>query len=294
MTHTFPRGWFVLSLSDALAPGAVQAVRYFGRDLVLFRFDGGAACVADAHCPRCGAHFGFGGRIEGEALRCARRGHDALLRAWTVREQDGMVFVWHDPDGGAPEYDLPPIAEHGAPDWTRWNHARLRVRTHPREIVENVADVAHFAVVHRFHIDEFANDLVGHTARQTTRGHGEIDWGDGIRPVTSTATYHGPAYQITYLSGHFDVVLINAHTPCDADSLDLFFAVSVRVIGTANRTEPIAQGYADAIRQGFFEDISIWEHKRFRDRPILCDGDGPIMALRRWYAQFYEPRAARA
>ncbi len=303
--HPFARGWFVVSFSDALARGDVRAIRYFGRDLVLFRTGDGRAGVADAHCPHRGAHLGHGGQVEANRLRCPNHGlsfdgQGACDRApslrlgmWTVCERNGILFVWHDPGGGAPEYEIPPIAEHGSVDWTPWNHSRLVVRTQPREIVENVADVAHFAVVHRFHVDEFQNELAGHTATQTTRGHGEVDWGEGIRPVHTRATYYGPAYQVTHLAGHFDAVLVNAHTPIDDDALDLFFAVSVRVMGTVHRTEPFARAYVEAIRKGFYEDIAIWEHKRYREQPILCDGDGPIIPLRRWYRQFFEPRGAR-
>ena len=35
------------------------------------------------------------------------------------------------------------------------------------------------------------------------------------------------------------------------------------------------------------EDIPIWEHKIFREKPALCDGDGPIAEFRSWCRQFY-------
>ena len=35
------------------------------------------------------------------------------------------------------------------------------------------------------------------------------------------------------------------------------------------------------------QDIPIWEHKVMKDRPVLCDGDGPIGLFRRWCKQFY-------
>jgi 3-ketosteroid 9alpha-monooxygenase subunit A len=34
--------------------------------------------------------------------------------------------------------------------------------------------------------------------------------------------------------------------------------------------------------------VAIWENKCFRQVPVLCDGDGPIMKLREWYAGFYD------
>jgi hypothetical protein len=35
------------------------------------------------------------------------------------------------------------------------------------------------------------------------------------------------------------------------------------------------------------QDFAIWENKKFRERPPLCDEDGPIGEFRRWAAQFY-------
>ena len=32
-----PNGWFAVEVSSDLGPGAVRTVRYFGRDLVVFR-----------------------------------------------------------------------------------------------------------------------------------------------------------------------------------------------------------------------------------------------------------------
>jgi 3-ketosteroid 9alpha-monooxygenase subunit A len=38
----------------------------------------------------------------------------------------------------------------------------------------------------------------------------------------------------------------------------------------------------------FEQDIPIWEHKTYRTQPLLCNGDGPIGAYRKWANQFYE------
>ena len=42
------------------------------------------------------------------------------------------------------------------------------------------------------------------------------------------------------------------------------------------------------------EDIPIWENKQYLERPMLCDGDGPIAEYRRWMKQFYSPSGAAA
>jgi len=56
--------------------------------------------------------------------------------------------------------------------------------------------------------------------------------------------------------------------------------------------------YMNNLKAGFEDDLRIWENKLYRETPVLCDGDGPISQLRRWYRQFYvqpeEPRAVGA
>jgi 3-ketosteroid 9alpha-monooxygenase subunit A len=42
-----------------------------------------------------------------------------------------------------------------------------------------------------------------------------------------------------------------------------------------------------AARDGYFQDVAIWEHKRWRDKPLLVDGDGPIGEIRKWYQSFF-------
>ena len=45
--------------------------------------------------------------------------------------------------------------------------------------------------------------------------------------------------------------------------------------------------YIDEHRVVAEEDFPIFENKRFRPQPLLCEEDGPIPEFRRWAAQFY-------
>ena len=38
------------------------------------------------------------------------------------------------------------------------------------------------------------------------------------------------------------------------------------------------------------EDMQIWESKEYQAHPVLCDGDGSIMKLRRWFGRFLDSR----
>src|SRR5437773_202151 len=82
----FPTGWFQVAYSDELPAGTVTPLRYFGRDLVLFRGEDGAARVLDAHCPHLGAHLGYGGKVEGCAIRCP-------FHAWKFDGQGTCIEV---------------------------------------------------------------------------------------------------------------------------------------------------------------------------------------------------------
>ena len=73
-----PCGWFCVAYSDELQVGEAKPLRYFGKDLVLFRTESGKAVVLDAYCPHLSAHLGhgiheeigIGRRIEGETIVC--------------------------------------------------------------------------------------------------------------------------------------------------------------------------------------------------------------------------------
>jgi 3-ketosteroid 9alpha-monooxygenase subunit A len=61
----------------------------------------------------------------------------------------------------------------------------------------------------------------------------------------------------------------------------------LKVVGNRARTEGYVGQYLSNLKAGFEDDIRIWETKLYRETPVLCDGDGPISQLRRWYRQFY-------
>src|SRR4051794_14285138 len=125
-----PAGWFVVAASDELAIGEVKPVRYFGRDLVLFRTASGQAQVLDAYCAHLGSHLGFGGVVVDECIRCpfhwwrydttgqvvevpyADRLPIASVGSWPTEETAGVVLVWHQSDHAAPSWGPPELPEH--------------------------------------------------------------------------------------------------------------------------------------------------------------------------------------
>ena len=91
------------------------------------------------------------------------------------------------------------------------------------------------------------------------------------------------------MNGVIKSMYFQAHTPVDHNTLELRFGVSLQILGDVEKMRGFAAKYVENLTLGYHEDVEIWEHKRYVDKPILCDGDGPVGRLRRWYKQFYEP-----
>ena len=109
----YANGWFRVSYSDELSAGEVKPLHYFGRELVLFRDEAGDPRLFDAYCPHLGAHLGYGGKVEGDGIRCPfhawrfdgsgqcaeipyskRIPPKAKVEAWPVCERNGIVFAF--------------------------------------------------------------------------------------------------------------------------------------------------------------------------------------------------------
>jgi len=318
----YARGWFMLGPSTDFPGGEVRRLRYFNRELAAFRGTSGKVAVLDAHCPHMGAHLGINGRVEGDLLRCPYHGtafnlegrsvegprgdnsacESLTARPWTVREKNGLVLVWHDPEGNPPDFEIEMLEEYGTPGWSDWHFHKMELGVHPREIIENIADRAHFVYVHGFdEVTEFKNEFYRHMATQYMAGKSEH--GNN----KSVATYFGPAYQITWMfNGTFHSRLLNAHTPVDESHTHLWFGVIVKqedvprdqVVLAAENEGPaidlsslsldeLLSVYAQSVHQGFEQDVGVWRRKLYRTEPILCDGDGPLAKCRKWYGQFY-------
>lgn len=306
----FPDGWFRVGFEAELAPSTAQPLRYFGRDLVLVVFEDGTAQVYDAHCPHLGAHLGHGGVVEEGTLRCPFHGWrfsregacvaidyadrvpvSARLKAWPTRVVNGLVWVWHHGEGAAPSWELPQVEVVGAPGWSPLHHERFEVRTHNQEIAENTSDPAHFASVHGF--SQPAEPTItfdGPSYRSVSHFAAKRSDGSTI-PSSLDVAWHGLGMGVTRSTGSVEISFIGTGTPVDVDQVDYCFSFTVceaegfsldEGVGLAARKEAMRQ-----VRQ----DIPIWENKRFIERPVLCEGDGPIPHFREWARQFYSSAA---
>ena len=225
----------------------------------------------------------------------------ARTATWTTLEQDGMLFVWNDPEGNPPppEVTIPRIEGARSDEWTDWHWYTTVVNTNCREIIDNVVDMAHFFYIHGSLPTYFKNIFEGQVATQYMNSgpRGDIPDPEGqpqMLGTTSAASYFGPSFMIDDLTYHFEhedqkTVLLNCHYPIDANSFVLQYGIIVkkseRLPEEAAMQTAIALG--DWVKIGFEQDVAIWKNKARIDNPLLCEEDGPVYQLRRWYQQFY-------
>jgi 3-ketosteroid 9alpha-monooxygenase subunit A len=317
----FARGWHCLGLADSFRDGRPHAVEAFGTKLVVFADSKGELQVLDAYCRHMGGDLSQGS-VKGDAVACPF--HDwrwggngrcvgipyakrvpprARTRSWITLEENKQLFVWHDPQGNPPppHMVIPRIEGAFSSDWSNWTWDSVRIEgSNCREIIDNVVDMAHFFYVHFAFPTYFKNIFEGHTATQLLNTRGREDIGSGSNyagkdnVARSEATYYGPSYMIDKLWNDYrgftiETILINCHYPVTADSFVLQWGVIVRKppgVSDAD-ADRIAAKFAKATGVGFLQDVEIWKNKTRIDNPLLCEEDGPVYQLRRWYEQFY-------
>jgi 3-ketosteroid 9alpha-monooxygenase subunit A len=317
----FARGWHCLGLAEKFRDGKPHSIQAFGQKLVIFQGDDGKLNVLDAYCRHMGGDLSQG-TVKGNEIACPfhdwRWGGDgrckqipyarrvplrARTAAWPTLDQDGMLFVWNDPEGNPPreEEALPRIE--GALDdgWTDWLWYETLVETNAREIIDNNADMAHFFYVHKSFPTYFKNVFEGHVAAQYMNGKAREDARPKLPEGTpqlvgnsSVAAYYGPSFMVDDLTYHYDTIdmrttLINCHYPIDENSFVLQYGIIVEKSETLDEKAAmeVANTQAMYVRRGFEQDVEIWKNKARIDNPLLCEEDGPVYQLRRWYEQFY-------
>jgi 3-ketosteroid 9alpha-monooxygenase subunit A len=319
----FARGWYCLGLADTFRDGKPHGIEAFGGKVVVWEDSRGDINVLDGYCRHMGGDL-TQGEVKGDEIACPfhdwRWGGDGKckqipyarrvpLRARTqkypVTIRNGQVLIWHDVENSEPDMDilppeLPGVAEGEYTDWS-WEVVPI-VGSHCRELIDNVVDMAHFYYVHFSFPTSFRNVFEGTQATQYMESKGRPDksggYGSAELFLKSEATYYGPSYMINWLDVDYkgfetEVILINCHIPTGPDSFTLQYGITVKKPeGLDDATaQYISQKYAQMFGEGFLQDVHIWKNKVPVQNPLLCEEDGPVYQLRRWYEQFYVDRS---
>ncbi|HYG93923.1 MAG TPA: Rieske 2Fe-2S domain-containing protein [Nocardioides sp.] len=314
----FARGWHCLGLASTFADGKPHAVEGFGTKLVVWQDGQGELNVLDGYCRHMGGDL-TQGEVKGDEIACPfhdwRWGGDGRckkipyarrvpLRARTQRYEsvirNGQLLIWHDVEGSKADHDILPPELPGLDElYTPWRWEVVPIEgSHCRELIDNVVDMAHFYYVHFAFPTSFRNVFEGHMATQFMESKGRPDkaggYGSAELFLKSEATYYGPSYMINWLDVDYkgfetEVILINCHIPTGADSFTLQYGITVKKPeGMDDKTADfISKKYAEMFGDGFLQDVHIWKNKVPVQNPLLCEEDGPVYQLRRWYEQYY-------
>lgn len=318
-----PSGWYFLRRGDQIRPGQLLVCRFFGQDLILFRTKSGKLVASDPYCPHLGAHFGYGGEVVGEQLRCPFHGFcfdtegacvstpygfkappKARLRLWEVRESHGLVLVWYDALGRDPWFEVPVLPMEG---WPPFATHTWSLRSHPQETTENSVDLGHFEILHKYESVKVVEEL------QTDGPHLHTRY-----CVQRNALLFGRPGQM--LTMEFDVDLYGLGysqvsvevkdyalrtrqlvlpTPTEDGHIDLTIGMTIN-IENRWKLNPFLILLPDrlthwlvlksgmiAYRYDVSQDFDVWQNKRYLEQPMLAKGDGPIGPYRKWCRQFY-------
>ena len=320
----YPSGWFVICLSEDLKVGDIKNEVFCGEEVVVFRTANGRAVVMEAYCPHMGAHFGHGGKVQGESIECPFHGFcfdpegtcvktgygtkpppQARTRTWPVREQNGVVMAYHHPDGTAPDWEIEP---HDGEGWTETKFKTWKLSSHPQEIAENSVDIGHFSIVHGYdEVKEFEAESPSGPYLFRRYGMARVAnfVGKGGKKVHVEFDVHQHGLGYARVEAHaVEFGLTSRHyvMPTAIDGKDIYLRIGVSldksyqpkkilpilaIMPKAILTPLLLSGYYREFQKDVSDDFKVWKNKIYIHPPALAKGDGPVALYRKWAEQFY-------
>ena len=267
-----PYGWFQACWPDDVPAGGDFPFQAVGRDLLVQTTADGGFAVVDAAGPR----------------------------TYPTVERNGLVMFWYHPTGEAPSYEIPELQEFSGNGEFSDPVRRFTPRIDAlwQELGETAADVAHI----QQHLAVYGAGLPGAAGRSPAPSIVDTNWAGphgylylsqpfptprgAVEGRIDTDSY-GPGFSVTWFRGLIDTGLIGCNLPLDEETTAIRFTFVCRQQQDSASTSRLATAFMDEIHHLAVEDLEIWQHKAYLTRPCLASTDGPIMAYRRWAAQFY-------
>ncbi|HQR02538.1 MAG: Rieske 2Fe-2S domain-containing protein [Proteobacteria bacterium] len=316
LPERYARGWHCVGPALKFKDGKPHTVDAFGTRLAVFQSTDGKLNALDAWCPHMGGDLSHG-RIKGDTVVCPFHGWGfgtdgkvkeipycerlppkAKVAKWPTLEVNESLYVWHDADGGAPipGQEIPQIEQLLTPEFSEVRWAEFAIATNNRELVDNISDLGHFDETHQSRCEYFANLFDGHKATQVMISTSRIITTEKQAPLSTHATYFGPAVLLVELVGEWngnkiETVYILANTPVTQNSMTIHFGVAVKHQAHLSKAEnqAMVDQWVRLQQEALTTDVAIWSNKVRIDNPILCESDGNIYHARKWYDQFFQP-----
>tara|TARA_B100000586_G_scaffold270189_1_gene252521 strand:+ start:6842 stop:7831 length:990 start_codon:yes stop_codon:yes gene_type:complete len=319
-----PHGWFGLAWSHELGKNEVKTIEFCNKEIVIFRTEEGKPTAISPFCPHLGAHLGKGGTVVGESIRCPFHGwcwdgegkctevpysdtipkaaQEPVLDTYKLLEMNGVIMCWYDQNNRDSYFDVPLISEFNSPDpaWGDLHTYEYKIGTCLQEIAENDVDQAHFPTVHRSPSLPETDTKQDGVYRKTT-AETLMDPSNNANVSDEYKNRYKDQFVTTFTRESWGLgtvllrmdnlppkggkfVMLNVSTPVNLENSILRWQMRV----TKDIEKEVGMAIIDGIAKGIYDDVPIWENKRYKDEPALCDGDGPINKFRTWVGQFYK------
>ncbi|WP_043194365.1 aromatic ring-hydroxylating oxygenase subunit alpha [Streptomyces sp. NRRL F-2664] len=312
-----PDGWFCLAFCDELGPGTVLTRPLAGEEVVLYRTLSGQVRAVRPYCPHLGAHLGAGGTVEGEDIvcpfhkfafspsgACVRTGYGlrppkASLVPYPVCEANGSVYVWRHALGAPPDWEVQNIYKAGG---VPMSHAAFELAGHPQDVMENIFDTGHVALLHSVEITLTSGPFFDGKA---------VRLGLRVRRSAPLVRRMGLDHTITVMglgtavaeipiprTGGLMAIVLHC-TPLTPGRIHLRVGTALGFKGAPRLPGPLSRPAAGSLSwlgtrlaqpltlRTVVQDLPVWNHQQHLMEPRLAEGDGPVGHYRKWARQFY-------
>ncbi|MBC5793742.1 MAG: Rieske 2Fe-2S domain-containing protein [Sphaerospermopsis kisseleviana] len=315
-----PNSWYRVGFSKDLRPGEVKALRYFDKDLVLFRTESGEACIFDAHCRHLGAHLGHGGEVKGEGIQCPYHGWiwekngscnyvpyphtgcnpNVKIGKWPVAELNGTIFTYYHSEGKAPTWEMPQFPEFYGGEWVSAVQMYKRnVKCSIQEIAENNSDTAHFSHLHGARFGKVLSESLELDGLLRTHIAAYEVQVPMISKLLGINEFH-TTYQQYGLGCNRNLVALKAngktvlewrlvcmHTPIDKENAEALCVTKLKKFINVPITRLIVELLTKKACEEVDKDAMVWDHKIFLENPPLYKEEHSINQFREWVRHFY-------
>ncbi|MCB2063724.1 MAG: Rieske 2Fe-2S domain-containing protein [Novosphingobium sp.] len=303
-----PFGWFAIALSHEISNGQIVTMKYFGTEFVVWRGGDGTLRAVDPFCPHLGAHLGVASDVVGNDLRCPYHHWQfngeggvtkipytdvispsmkrSCLPTWPIEEVDGVVYAWFHPKKAAPKWEIARLPECPNGDWVLARSKQWIVNVHCREIPENGQDYAHFGAVHGVPSSPSTEfDVEGWTRHNKVVA--DMNTPKGLMKGRIEVTATGPGQSMVEYEDVTHVIQSQQVTPIDAQTTHVRWQL-YHIPGLSEGKLRVTQARMRDLIKQIEQDMPIWNNKLNLEKPLLVQGDGPILAYRKNYDRYFD------
>lgn len=290
----YPNGWFYICHSQDLKSGELKYISILGKEFVLFR--------EENSIPK----MNYTNSTTGTSN----------IQEIIISEKNGMIFMWYHLEHSTPFWEIPNIDAFDSNNYQYVGYSKHEVYTHIQDIPENGADIGHLNYLHSPLFSFFKK--LGFSYRFSSKWE-VMRKKKHISQIKIIQALYFMNYSIPFTKQY---AFVNQYGP---GIVVLEFKLSIgkaSAIQTVTPIEPMYQILVHTMYMPWYipkilckiafrilidqieRDIPIWNNKIylvsislflslkilifiFKNKPILCKGDGNIAEFRRWYKQFY-------